>query len=269
MFKKVFRKISGQKLSYFEKMLLSTKKDYFMSDLIFKDRKGIALDFGLNVGAFAFNNVNKFHKIFAVEASSDCLKDAKKNLKKIPLEKIEFIHAALSNKSNEQVSLKKVIVNGEFESKDFSILDLNNSDLEKTDYIGRFGEQIEVVNSLSWPDLMNKIGKPEVRLLKCDIEGAEYQLFIDCDLSNVEYLIFELHYTFLGKEKVSELLNHLTKYFNFYFNKDKCLLESNSWPPPSILYMVNKNIDLKIPLWLKLLRTPFFKVRFFIIDFFS
>lgn len=62
MIKKILRKISGKKLSYFETMLISTRKDYFLSDLIFKDKKGIALDFGLNVGAFTLNNYKSFEK---------------------------------------------------------------------------------------------------------------------------------------------------------------------------------------------------------------
>jgi FkbM family methyltransferase len=269
MIKKILRKISGTKLSYFENMLISTKKDYFLSDLIFKDKKGVALDFGLNVGAFTLNNFKKFSRIVAVEASSDCLNDAKKNLKIVPVGKIDFIHAALSDKSNEKVSLKKVIVNGQFESKDFSILNMSNSDLEKTDYKGRFGDEIELVNTLSWTDLMNKLDNTPIRLLKCDIEGAEYQLFINSNLSNVEYLIFELHYTFLGKDKVGHLLNHLLKYFNFYFDKDQSLIETNSWPPPSILYLVNKNIDRDTPFWVRILRSPVFNTRRFLIDFFS
>ncbi len=128
---------------------------------------------------------------------------------------------------------------------------------------------IELVNTLSWTDLMSKLGNPPIRLLKCDIEGAEYQLFINSNLSNVEYLIFELHYTFLGREKVEELLSHLLKNFNFYFNKDRSLIETNSWPPPSILYFVNKNIDRGTPFWVRLFRSPVFMTRRFLIDFFS
>lgn len=197
------------------------------------------------------------------------MNDAQKNLITVPVGKIDFVHAALSDKSNKKVSLKKVIVNGQYESKDFSILDISNLDLENTDYKGRFGEEIELVNTISYTDLMNKLGNPPIRLLKCDIEGSEYQLFINSDLSNIDYLIFELHYTFLGKEKVEDLINHLLKYFNLYFNKDRSFIETNSWPPPSIIYLINKNIDRGIPFWVRLLRSPVFKTRRFLIDFFS
>ena len=67
---------------------------------------------------------------------------------------------------------------------------------------------------------------------------------MDNDLDCVDYLAMELHYTYLGKDKVVSLMNHLSKYFNFY---DELTIQSfiKSWPPPAIVNLINKRIVIK------------------------
>jgi len=60
-------------------------------------------------------------------------------------------------------------------------------------------------------------------------------------LKAVDFISMELHYTFLGKDKVAQLMKHLDKYFEFYgaYNPNDFL---NFWPPPQIVNLINKEI---------------------------
>jgi hypothetical protein len=54
------------------------------------------------------------------------------------------------------------------------------------------------------------IGEAEIGLLKVDCEGAEYEFLMGADVSNVKYIVMELH-NFLGKEKQTNLMKSIEK----------------------------------------------------------
>ena len=86
-------------------------------------------------------------------------------------------------------------------------------------------------------------GSP-VDFLKCDIEGAEYETFMNQDLNSVNFMVLELHYTALGRKKVNELIAHFKKYFDYFHPEDR--EKFHSWPPPEILRLINKRHPSKL-----------------------
>jgi hypothetical protein len=127
---------------------------------------------------------------------------------------------------------------GGYESKDFTTANWDPVELAKSTFPGHIGEVEEIVKSISWPDLLARTGVQWIDFVKCDIEDAEYDLFIDQDLSAIGFLIMELHYMALGPKRTRLLIQHLSSQLDFYYPQQS---ESflNDWPPPDILRLVN------------------------------
>ena len=125
------------------------------------------------------------------------------------------------------------------ESKDFTTFEWDQHELELSGYSGKFEGVEETVSSISFADFSQLVGG-EIHFLKCDIEGAEYDFLCDSDLSSVNFLVMELHYTALGKERVSRLLDSLERHLTYMSKEDQRKFRDN-WPPPEILRMRNKN----------------------------
>lgn len=124
---------------------------------------------------------------------------------------------------------------GNFRNSDFTTTDWE-SDLVNSKQLTK---QVEnVVETISLTKLFKLISAP-IDFCKCDIEGAEYDAFLGQDLSPINFLVMELHYDALGKQKTQELIDHLLIYFDYYRSSDRVLF--NSWPPPQILRMINKS----------------------------
>ena len=209
-----------------------------LSLFTFGKRHELALDLGMNVGTFSLLYSKKFTKIIAVEASSICISDAKENVKKEEVTNIQIIHAALASKSGELVELRRVYVGEIFESKDFTTATWDLEELSNSTYPGRIAEAEEVVTSISWADLLDRNNIQKIDFVKCDIEGAEFDLFMHQDVSTIGCLVMELHYTALGPERTRMLVKHLNKQLDFYFPQQSNSF-LNEWPPPGILRMIN------------------------------
>lgn len=205
----------------------------------------VALDLGLNVGAFSLAYAHQFDRVVAVEASSRCIQIARENLERAGISNVEIVHRALAAVSGEEITLRRIYVGDTYESKDFSTFDVANESLEKTDFPGRFGQVEEIVGSVSWNDLLTMTGVSRISFVKCDIEGAEFSLLHQADLSMVDCLALELHYTFLGLERVLALISHLGKTHKVLGIRSSKLVGGGHWPPPSILWFINRQVSGK------------------------
>jgi FkbM family methyltransferase len=213
--------------------------------------KKVAIDLGVNIGAFALVNHGKFENIFGLEASSENFKEATNNIKKENIGNVLYFNLAASNESDKTLKLRMVQkrVNGENvegsqRSGDYTVIEEDNAKLEARGFNHGLSDQYEEVRTINFTDALKLINADRINYLKCDIEGSEYDFLMDNDLGCVDYLAMELHYTYLGQEKVIALINHLLKYFNFY---DEQTIHSftKNWPPPPIVNLINKRIVLK------------------------
>lgn len=195
-----------------------------------------AVDLGLNVGSFSKAYGGLFNSVVGIDASSACIFQARLNL--AGMSNIRYIHGVLSAASGEEIALRRVYVGDRFESKDFTSISWDEDELASSDFQGRLGEVEEVGKSISWEDVVSQAGG-RIDFLKCDIEGAEYELFWGKDLSMVRVLVLELHYTALGKVRTAGLLAHLESYFDYLDSNDRILFREQ-WPPPGILRMAKK-----------------------------
>lgn len=114
-------------------------------------------------------------------------------------------------------------------------------DIDAIGFNHGISEEFEEVKSINFKDSLKLLNSDRVNYLKCDIEGAEYDFLIANDLDKVDFISMELHYTYLGVEKVRNLMKHLNKYFEFY---DGSYLYDfiESWPPPAIVDLVNRKL---------------------------
>jgi len=230
----------------FSELMIESKKVYRVPGFTSwpSSRGGVALDLGINLGTFSLAFAESFDRIVGVDASSACIRIAQKRLAKEGVDNVEFIHAALAGTSGDTASLRRVYVGDDYSAKDFSTLNITDGELANTDYAGRFREVEEEVATLAWADLVERVGADKIRFVKCDIEGSESSLLMGADLRNVECLALELHYTFLGQDGTRELLAHLRRTHRVLGVRSASHLRSGRWPPPSIIWLLNRSVAL-------------------------
>ena len=219
------------------------EKSYIIPEEI---NKNVCVDLGTNVGAFLLLNHDKFDKIFGFEASKSCFKKTNKNIENENIKNVEIFNYAAYKNSDEILKLRyyrnykdgKEIRGGE-SSGNSSVSDIPH------DILGNgydFDNEYEEVKSIDLEGIKKLINEEKINYLKCDIECGEYDFLIGKDLSCIDFIVMELHCN-LGKEKINELLDHLTKFFDFYGNKIPELPDSENgkfFHP--VLNLINKNI---------------------------
>lgn len=159
---------------------------------------GICFDIGSNVGGFSILNHSRFDKIYAIEPCKDSINRMSKNIKNRSIKNIELINKAVYKESGVKKKLK--IYKGSDLSGNLSIIE---NDLWDDDIF-------EIVETITLDDIKNICS--DIKYMKIDIEGGEYDFLMNNDLDFIENLSIELHLQ-LGDEKVSELIEHIEKYF--------------------------------------------------------
>ena len=203
-----------------------------------RSKKYTAVNLGANIGAFEVVYSGYFDRVVAVEPSSACIRLAQENLNQRGIKNVDFFNYAVTNVSGNIVPLYKVYSNGISESKDFTTTKFDTKISKKNGYQGSLGEIEENCNSITFKDMLRLANVTHIDFLKIDIEGGEYLALMSQDLGIVTGLVAEIHYSFLGKQRVRDLVRHLKNFLSFLDKKDedRFLLE---WPPPEILKMIN------------------------------
>lgn len=138
------------------------------------DRAETIVDAGANIGFFSVYCAAKFPKatILAIEAEQSNFDMLRRNA--APYPNIRPIHAALWNHEG-SVAVKDPTFGG----------------------LGKWGFRVEEgfgVPAVTVPKLMKAFGLEKIDLLKCDIEGAEKEVFENCNwMRHVGALIIETH----------------------------------------------------------------------------
>ncbi len=197
-----------------------------------------------------------FDRIVAVEPSSLNVRLAQENLNQRGIKNVEFFKYAVTDVSGSIVPLYKVYTNGISLTSDFTTTKFVSELSKKNEYQGSLEQIEENCNSITLKDLLKLANVMHIDFLKVDIEGAEYLGLMHQDLSMVTGLVVEIHYSYLGKQRVRDLVRHLKNFLVFLDKKDENRF-LHEWPPPQILRMVNYSkltpyVKLKLYLLLKI-----------------
>lgn len=183
--------------------------DYPIAQLTELNSYSVIIDCGCNVGGFFNAFKSSFKNWTCIDASSY-------NIEQFRLNHPNFtgllIQKALTKNTGEIVRLKKYTDENlnDTPSGNFGIVDFVNVNNNH----GWKDNVYEEVESLSFESLLDIVGG-KVDLLKVDIEGSEYEFLMGKDLSNVKYVVMELH-NFLGDKK-AELCQWMSKTHNEVF----------------------------------------------------
>jgi FkbM family methyltransferase len=199
--------------------------------------KNIAVNLGANIGAFEVVYSWYFDRIVAVEPSSLNIRLAQENLNQRGIKNVEFLNYAVSDVTGSIVPLYKVYINGISLTSDFTTIKFDGELSKKKEYQGSLGEIEENCNSITFKDILKLANVTHIDFLKVDIEGAEYLGLMNQDLSMVTGLVVEIHYSYLGKQRVHELIQYLKNFLSFLDEKDEHRFLHEF--PPQILRMVN------------------------------
>jgi FkbM family methyltransferase len=231
--KRYIKKLTRESQRAYSIPLVSDSISRMFKNYRHKGRKLACVDLGSHIGTFARHSSHLFDYVYGYEPSVLFFRESKKVLAGI--ENVHITNKGISQHDNKQLVLREVIVEGLSEGKDVTSCDWDEEGLIQ--FHGELGPVHGIADSVSWKAISAEVG--DVYFLKCDIEGAEYEALIAADLSNVSFLAMELHYTALGPERTIKLLQKLESQFDFLDRKDQLLFKS--WPPPSMVYLVNRN----------------------------
>jgi len=116
------------------------------------------------------------------------------------------LHKAAFSKDGEILKLKKYMGDGED--------DTNSGNFSITGFVyennkhGFRGDEYEEVETISIETILEMVG--DLGLLKIDIEGAEWDVLYNKDLSKINFITGEFH-NWLGKEKQNKLFEWIEK----------------------------------------------------------
>lgn len=166
-------------------------------------RGGIAIDCGSNVGSFEVNNQNRFDLYVCFDVLTDNIEHLKNNLEPLNI-KYSVEKRACSKQQNIKIPVYAYEMNG-------SIDYFGNSGNVATSLGDGWKKEnkLDEVESITIEEIKSKYQK--IKILKIDIEGAEYEFLLDKDLSFIEYIVGEFHF---GKEKQMELVSYIMKSHN-------------------------------------------------------
>lgn len=192
----------NQPLNWFDKITNECLDEYPIH-LVDIDAGEQVVDMGCNVGGFsqAFNY--RFYNILAIDASSYNVEQYKSR------HSHKILHKAASYKDGEIVKLKKYMGDGDD--------DTNSGNFSITGFVyennkhGFRGEEYEEVETISLETILDMVGN--IGLLKIDIEGSEFEVLYEKDLTKINYITGEFH-NFLGKERQTKLFDWISKTHN-------------------------------------------------------
>jgi len=203
-------------------------KEIFV-DEVYKFESGsdspIIYDCGANIGmsVLYFKKLYPKSNIKAFEADPTISKLLKVNLKKNNINDVEVIEKA---------------VWVDYEGVYFGVEGADGGSIFKTN------SSLNKIDSIRLKDFLEK--ESFIDLLKMDIEGAEYNVIVDCNesLCKVKYLFIEYHSWFNQSQKLDEILKVLRdNNFRYYIEN-----VNNKIKYPFIR-KIKSDMDLQINIW--------------------
>lgn len=145
------------------------------------------LDLGANVGYFSCAVMGRARRVVAVEAVRANCERAARQIALNGGNPQDVLHYAVAGRSGEMVK----IYHG----------DINNSvahsmDVAWVERVGAGEQPFELVRTISLTDLLNENQLASVDLLKCDVEGAEFDIFLNSPvetLGRIRRILMEVH----------------------------------------------------------------------------
>lgn len=189
--------------NWLEERISGVGRSYYVPD--YYNGYGICIDIGANVGGFPLVHHEKFSKIICYEPALSTYNQCLENLK--DLKNIEIYNYAVTNVSDEFV---KLMSHKEFNYSGNASILLNN-DWDSNSF--------ELVKTISFKDVIKQANiLNNKNYVKIDVEGAEYQILMNQDLSMINMLSVEIHIQ-LGEKKINELLEYLLRFFNVVYSR--------------------------------------------------
>jgi len=198
--------------------------------------KNVCIDLGCNVGFFTLDHCDKFKNMYAIDASyQNFLVTQRKVLYEVVrmnrATNVACFNLAAAKESGEIIKIYK------HESNNQSVSPVTVKEMLEVQN-ENWVEEAEIyhkVFTISLEGLYEFFDTDYIDYLKVDIEGAEYDLLLDKDLSRVGCLALEMHGT-LGADKKEQLKKHLEKYFNIYH-----VTYDHPAPDHSVITYINKS----------------------------
>lgn len=176
-------------------------------------RGGLVIDCGSNIGAFELNYGDRFDKFICFDICEENIQTLNNNLKNKDVIYEVYKKACHPEKG------KKISVYAHQDQKG-SIEYFGNSGnvgiklYSNNDNSGYFKEnKIDEIDSITIEEIVEKYA--DMKLLKIDIEGAEYDFLQDKDISKIPYIVGEFHFD--GKVR-NDLLVHISKTHNMIYH---------------------------------------------------
>lgn len=184
-------------------------------------RGGLCVDAGCNIGDFEMNHKNRFDKYVCFDVFDENIEECKKNTLDLNLD-IEIYKKAVWSKSGLNISAMAYKPSDTDELNHFG----NSGNVGCVEIKGDYGQgwftenTIDLVESISIEEIIFKYGN--INLLKVDVEGSEYEFLLNKDLSKINYIVGEFHFSDSQK---SELVEWIKKTHN---QLDECVFVSKN-----------------------------------------
>lgn len=193
----------------------------------------VLVDVGAAQGYFSTRNHEKFDRIYCFEPCYPNFRKLARNIQENPdfSKKIAFFNYAIGSPQDS-----------------FSFIDFNfnpslspyGSTLYKNTYTEENRKTSHRVPVVCLEDIFLLINEKKIDVLKCDVEGAEYDFLIEQDLSSVDILIIEFHKNLLGKDKVKNLANFIVSQG---FSNNLNNIVDPAYTPKWIAQALEKNVS--------------------------
>jgi|GEM_PF-6580140 len=163
-------------------------------------KEDTVIDLGAHIGLFSLAVSEKVGRVISLEPNQKNAKIFRENMEANKIENIFLIEKAVSKKGG----LRPFFINTEFPARHSLYLD------PFFNWNGKLSKEGEI-DTVSLEEIMQEYGIERVRVLKMDIEGAEYEVLLNAPkhvLKRIDLILLETHEPF-ENYSAEEITNHL------------------------------------------------------------
>lgn len=212
---------------WWNKMLQEVRSSYMITNFSKIDENfemKTCVDIGCNVGCFSIIASNYFDKVVSFEPGYFTSVIARRKINEMESINNVFIHnLAVGKSTGDIVKLSCSIHGGELNSGNASTVYESNED------------EYELVTTVSLETIFDLCETNFIDYLKIDCEGAEYDILLHKDLSNIGIMTGEIHGHPNGEHDAmrDKLLSHISNNFNLLATEHN-------------FFAVNKKFDIQL-----------------------